>query len=42
MFGAVPLTCEIIVKDSASKTWMQTNFSAWSNNVKTKAEYEAE
>lgn len=41
MLGNVPTTCEIIVKDATSKTWMNTNFSSYTN-VKTVAEYEAE
>ena len=40
-FSSVPTNCEIIVKDSTAKTWIQTNFSSLTN-VKTVAEYEAE
>lgn len=39
-FG-VPNNCEIIVKDSTAKTWVQTNFTNLTN-VKTVAEYEQE
>ena len=45
MFGGrtykIPADCEIIVKDSANKTWVTTNYD-WLTNVKTVAEYEAE
>lgn len=45
MFGnrnsGVPNDCEIIVKSSTEKTWINTNFS-FLTNVKTVAEYEAE
>lgn len=39
MFKSVPAACLIIVKDDASKEWMNTNFANWTN-VKTVAEYE--
>lgn len=41
MFNNVSNTCEIIVKDAAAKSWMNSNFSSYSN-VKTLAEYQAE
>lgn len=46
MFGSsnttyVPADCEIIVRDDAGKTWMNTNHPRFIN-VKTVAEYEAE
>lgn len=37
----VPADCEIIVRDDAGKTWMNTNHPRFTN-VKTVAEYEAE
>jgi hypothetical protein len=39
MFKRVPIACLIIVKDDASKEWMNTNFANYTN-VKTVAEYE--
>lgn len=43
MFGTsgtrIPSNCEIIVKDSAAKTYLNTNFN-WLTNVKTVEEYE--
>ena len=36
----MPANCEIIVKSSTEKQWINTNFS-WLTNVKTVAEYEA-
>lgn len=41
MLNNVPTTCVIVVKDDATKTWFNTNFSSYTN-VKTAAEYEAE
>jgi hypothetical protein len=40
-FLTVPTSCLIIVKDEASKTWLNSNFSTLTN-VKTLAEYQAE
>lgn len=41
MLANVPTTCVIVVKDAAVKTFMNTNFSSYTN-VKTAAEYETE
>lgn len=41
MFQSVPTSCEIIVADQTQKTWMNTNFSSYTN-VKTIEEYENE
>lgn len=40
MLSDVPTNCEIIVADNTQKTWMNTNFPAYTN-VKTVAEYQA-
>ena len=39
-FGRVPYNCLIVVKDSTEKTWLNTNFSSYTN-VMTVEEYEA-
>ena len=39
MLNNVPNTCLIIVKDDTAKTWINTNFSSYTN-VKTASEYE--
>lgn len=40
MLNSVPTTCEIIVKDEASKTWFSEKFPTYTN-VKTAEEYES-
>lgn len=39
MFSSVPTSCLIIVKDDASKAWMNSKFASYTN-VKTLAEYQ--